>query len=74
MFYKDLSCGTDPKRDYDIGYLYGSDPMTGSWQGQNTNKYVYNDFCYNLTFKIANIADKLFLWNYDLKKKSILIL
>jgi hypothetical protein len=47
--------------DYDIGFMYGADPMYGSWQHVNTNKYVYNDFCYNLTFKTALIADKLFL-------------
>ena len=60
--------------DYDIGYLYGADPLMAGCAKVNRIKYVYNDFCYNLTFKIANIADKLFLWNYDLKKKSILIL
>ena len=59
----------DPKRDYDIGSLYGSDPLMGGWSEKNSNKFVYNDFCYDLTFKIAHIADKLFLWNYDLEKK-----
>ena len=61
LFYKDYTCALCPKRDYDINYLYGSDPMTGSWQAVNNNKYVYNDFCHNFTFKIAHIADKLFL-------------
>ena len=68
LFYKDQSCGLDSRIDYDIGYLYGADPMTASWQSVNTNKYVYNDFCYNLTFKIAHIADKLFFWKYDWRK------
>jgi hypothetical protein len=47
--------------DYDIGYLYGADPLMAGWAKGNRNKFLYNDFCYNLTFKIANIADKLFL-------------
>jgi hypothetical protein len=49
LFYKDLSCGLDPKTDYDIGTLYGGDPLWNGWGWSFTSFYIYNDFCYNLT-------------------------
>jgi hypothetical protein len=49
----------DPKKDYDIGTLYGGDPLWNGWGWSFAGLYIYNDFCYHLTSNIATIIEKL---------------
>ena len=54
LFYENLSCGLNSKIDYDIGTFYGADPLNNGWGWNREQNYIYNDFCYDLTYNIDN--------------------
>jgi hypothetical protein len=40
-----------------VGTLYGYDPLSGGWGYYLDSPYIYNEFCYDLSFGIAKVAD-----------------
>ena len=56
---KDPYCGLNPKVDYEIGTLYGSDPLSGGWWDLYYQPFLYNDFSYDDTFGLAKMIDAI---------------